>query len=82
MPLVGLCKLVTTHFVTSSAFLNTDWKMIQLIVTCLFFVRFWRVKCNLKYVCCLLINFLGLVLRLKPARDSFVLKSSAQFEGH
>jgi hypothetical protein len=56
--------------------------MIQLIVTCLFFVRFWRVKCNLKYVCCLLINFLGLVLRLKPARDSFVLKSSAQFEGH
>jgi len=26
-------------------------------------------------------NFLGLVLRLKSARDSFVLKSSAQFEG-
>lgn len=30
---------------------------------------------------CLLINFWGLVLRLKSARDSFVLKSSAQFEG-
>jgi hypothetical protein len=64
-------------------FLNTDWKMIQLNVTCLFFRFFFRgVKYNLKYICCLLINFLGLVLRLKSARDSFVFKSCAQFQGY
>lgn len=61
--------------------------MIQLNVTCHFFVLFSSLfskgeKYNLKYVCCLVINFLGLIRRLKSARDGFVLKSCAQFEGY
>jgi hypothetical protein len=34
--------------------------MIQLNVTCHFLFLFWRGKYNLKYVWCLVINFLGL----------------------
>jgi hypothetical protein len=55
--------------------------MIELNVTCLFFIHFLRGKYNLKYVCCLVINFLVLIPRMKSARDSLILKSCAQFEG-